>query len=645
MAQVIRYGNYAFNETALTTGLSVVPRFDAAGRTVVANVYNLTIQTTIGGAPMDASVRSIVRQLTKPGFPLIYSGTGLGVSVNIGQVRDSAWGPKPVSCDVKPLGGGNAVTLTWKVQFELPDCADAVYSFQMCEMNFALSFAIDDSGYTTRRYSGFVRVPMTRIVPNSRNLPDSVDYYREQINPPMIVGFRRVPGTFSISPDKCRLDFDIQDIELGYNVPPPGIVHAEASHTVSSVPGKLVNWNCTLSATYEAAVGSGATASTCRSAFFALLKDRVGATLKSIGGFGGNTTPTGGGGFGGNGGGGARLETYNAAVIPVSFTIDEPNLYGRPTVRFSCTYSVAGLDLKSMLAASGQFRPVPGSSWKLWAASMENTLGPRGHANLVFSPGEDSLVDLCGPLKLVDLRNNSGNPRTGVASIPPGIFPAPTASTSWLGWENAIHLEADHNTVPVVTLRNGRYAGELINAAVNTAVNGAIGGSGNPAPEAGNGAIFGGVFGGQPSTPHTQGPDVPPPAGLKWDLPKPNSWLAKNIAKMGAVGGDTQWRKQACWLYMIGKAARAGFAVTCPYIIRWGKAKVVPANRRDKGEGFWASAVGDAGGIPVFAGRWKLRYWCEEIPPGFDLPVSQPPQSSSFFGDAGASIFGGNDQF
>jgi hypothetical protein len=47
---------------------------------------------------------------------------------------------------------------------------------------------------------------MTRKAPSDRRLPDSVDFYRERIVPPLVPGFNRPTADFDLSDDKCRLD-------------------------------------------------------------------------------------------------------------------------------------------------------------------------------------------------------------------------------------------------------------------------------------------------------------------------------------------------------------------------------------------------------------------------------------------------------
>src|SRR5262249_37622958 len=121
------------------------------------------------------------------------------------------------------------------------------------EWNYRLSFDVDTSGYTKRTYSGHLRIPQTRKSVDDHTLSDQADAYRELINPPLLVGFRRTPGTFVLSEDKCRLDFPIVDQEIGPTYPPPGVVEVSMSHEVATDRVYKGMWTATLSATYEVA--------------------------------------------------------------------------------------------------------------------------------------------------------------------------------------------------------------------------------------------------------------------------------------------------------------------------------------------------------------------------------------------------------
>lgn len=590
----IRYGTFTFGAETETTGLSVVPQYDEARRTVIYNKYQFTIETVLAGAPQDAAVRAIVQQLTKPAFPFTYTGRGIGVTVNIGRARDVVWGPTPLSCDVKPLGGGNAVKLTWKVEVHIPDCADAVYQFAMMEFNYSINYSIDATGYTTRTHSGFVRIPQTRVTPGARGLIDSADAYREAINPRLPFGFRRIPGQFTLSMDKCRLDFSIVDEQLPPNILPPGIIEATAEHTVSSPPMKWMNWDCTLSATYELARGDGATIAAARDAFFRLLRDRVttttaAAAVKYPGDLPGGDAPG----------------REPSVVVPVSFSFSEPEIYGHTKAKFVATYMVKGAGITKMLAHSGAWRPTPDGRWFAWTASIPTATGPRGHARLVFDLKDDRIVDLCREtdFKMGDAADSGGPIKGdpvlpvpagaipgGIADIPAGVFPVPTPEKSWLHWESSTAISVDSGIVPLMTLPSAPIR----------EVNDLLGGSWGATAAA-----------------HDR----------RWQgaaLPKTDAFLLANTSQVppeNRPGGDYQRRKQSCYLYFRGRAARVRFGIPCPVLQTWGNVKLVPANRHDKGEGFAGGIVGNVG-WPVYGASWNLRYWVPEIPSNVDLPVS-----------------------
>ncbi len=585
---VIQYGTFRFPVETETTNLIIRPEWDGAERTAVANTYEITLYTTLANIN-DNQVRAIVQQLSKPAFPFLYQGTGLGVQVNIGNRTDLAWGPKPQVISVKPLGGGNAVGLTWTVKLSIPDFAGHEnYRGQLMEFNFGLTYDVDASGFTNRVYSGYCRIPMTRAgSPLNRKVIDSVDRFREDINPPLMLNFRRASRTFTISPDKRTLEFRIVDEELRPNVPPPDVLHAEASHSMNSTPGKLYEWTATLSATYE--VVPGRVTSAIR-AFFALLRDRVGWSMHALKLAGGPTSPPPPPGVAP----GNQIQNIpnKPSIIPITFTLNEPEIYGNTKVSLACTYRINGASLKDMLTASGLWRPTPDSNYKLWAASVAIPQSPRGYAQLVFAPGSDSIVDLGQSVVEVDLRNGGGRGPLPVNTLPPGIFPPPRPETSWLSWKNSIYLESNNGLVKVNLLDDKNK---------------------NAKPEDlmfGNGfAAAGGAV-----------------AGLI--LPKTPGFFYEPPPKAAEHETNFQLRSEWAWITMFGSATRAGYPIECPTLLKWGDQKLYPANRTNKGEGFWCGVVGNCG-VPVHGARWKLRFFCPKIPDKGDLPVPKDPFDNS----------------
>jgi hypothetical protein len=598
----ISYNGYEFGPNTETLSVNVKPAYDRAGRTVVHSVFSLTVRTILAGTAIDSAVRTIVRLLTKPACPLVFTGRGLPLAINVAGVRDVLWGPKPQVVSVRPLGGGNAVELTWTVEVAIPDCRDAVYQNELAELNFTMSFDIDQAGYTRRSYDGFVRIPMTRIAPKNRQLPDSVDLYRNDINPPLLPGFRRTDRSFTISEDKCTLTFSVRDEQMPPNVPPEGIVVAQASHSLASTPGKLVEWTGTLSASYEIARNGRAKVSDARDAFFALLKDRVGYTLATVpkasrerelrGGSGGSASSSDKGG------------TKQATVVPVSFTMSEPNIYGPTVCQFSCVYRVIGATLRAMLQASGLWRPAD-RDWAAWSESLGSlVLGPRGHADLVFSPNDDTIVDLCGPPGYADLTTGAGRRGQQFLDIPEDTFPEPEPESSWLGYENALFFRINNNLVPITPLPEKKrdaqndIGGKLPNV---------------PPPP--------GLFDAEDATKPpvgTQGYN-PGDAGKNAGDPffDPDGYNAKRGGK------NVQRKAQSANLVMIGRAVRVRYAIPMPTLDKWGDAKLTPANDGRRGDGFVSGVVGNVG-WPVVGARWQLNFFCEKIPDA-PLPILPGP--------------------
>jgi len=200
---------------------------------VIFKVYSITLKDTIGGLTgtiagytstitTDAVIMDAIQRLTEPAGEFHYENKGLGnLVINLpggGDVRDVVWGPKPQMLSYKPHGAGVGCDIVWKVDIALVTCDDGIFDglFPM-EFCYTVQFSIDKSGYQTRTYSGFVRIPQTRLEQGDRLLQRTADKLREQINPQPITGYRRIPGEFTISEDKCRLNFTIRDEQIGPN--------------------------------------------------------------------------------------------------------------------------------------------------------------------------------------------------------------------------------------------------------------------------------------------------------------------------------------------------------------------------------------------------------------------------------------------
>lgn len=411
------YNGFTFSEKVLTQDFSCKPVPDAAGRTVVYTQFSVTVRDYIVGSPADALVEDARRRLSKYGGQLVMTGRGTGgLNVNVGGTRDVAWGPKPQLVRLRPVGRNNVCEIVWQVDFAIPDCQQAVFQFAAMEYVFRLTMEVDRSGLTRRTYSGFVRVPLTRANVNDRRLPWSADELRERIEPQRVPGFRRVPGAFTLSEDKSRLDFSIADEEFPGPAPPPGCIDWKASHTYSCPDAALLRWVGAIEATYE--VAKGFQKSVAQDHFLLLAADRIRAFQRETGG----------------------------KAFLTGMTIREPELHGRQTAAFTLTYTAIVKKLDDMIAASGLWRPAP-TGWREWDATVgDYALGVRGIAGLRFTPGEDALVDLCG-VGAPELRTAARAPTRRAELRSRSPFDQPKPEDSWLAYECWVEIENDQGTV------------------------------------------------------------------------------------------------------------------------------------------------------------------------------------------------------
>src|SRR5262249_49432701 len=145
----------------------------------------------------------------EPGQPFIYLGRPIGdFTLNVRGAKDCLWGPFPQVTSLE-WHGLTSAKITWTVKFHTPTCLGARFDGP-CEFAYGTSVSIDRHGLTMRTYQGFIRIAQNRLNPKLRRVARSADEWRSKINPPLLAGFRRIPGEFSLSPDKCRLDFSIR---------------------------------------------------------------------------------------------------------------------------------------------------------------------------------------------------------------------------------------------------------------------------------------------------------------------------------------------------------------------------------------------------------------------------------------------------
>jgi hypothetical protein len=594
---VVSYNGVSFGNDTQTLDCSIRPVLDTARRTVIYNVYSLTIRGHVSvDAPdtTDDAMTFIRRRLTRMAGEFRYRAIGLGdLTINVpaeSNMRDVIWGPKPTILKWRPHGQLTA-EVTWTVEIAIPPCDDvATWRYGIMEMCWSVDWSIDKSGYTTRTFSGHLSVPQTRDSVDSRTLSDQADRWREWLTPAIPPGFRRTPGNFRLSEDKCRLNFSMIDEEIGPNYPPPGVIDVQASHSFSTGNQLGATWTGTLSATYE--MERGTPRSDAFYHFMTLLRDRQAESARQF-----SRLP------------GGRRE--KVLPIPRAFSMSEPEIYGRRGAAFSCTYTFV-CSLPDMLRASALWRPVPGSNWQQWAGSLAaNALSSRGNAGMRFAADGDYIIDLCLPAAQTTLRADGPTPppRPG-GRTPPEIRAEVTAGASWLRYESWLRLEIEDNVIehkphpPREPPRGGREA--------------------EPPPSL---IPPGGGIGGLSLAPSRGEPAAPLPDFL----------AAKGPAAARVAGKDPfpeleplhqLQAKPSYFAILHGWAIRAGFAITPPALVSVGAAKARPFRRPELGDGFEHAIVDHWFGVPVYSARWQIRYVLAADPGGV-IPFMDVP----FLGD------------
>ena len=391
---------FEFNALTATTNYNVTVKKDAAGRASPFAECSLTLRTYLEGQPSDSVVQSAVAILSQPAGQLIYTGHGTGdLMINtLTGGWDVNWGPWPTvaTCAVN---GGLTTEVNWTVTFSKPTAPNAITKLAIMEYCYTADVAIDGEGYSQRDCKGFLKIPMTRLAPTDRELPDSADLYREQIVPPIPVGFTRMNQHFGTDYSKGTLNFSFSDLQMNPNYPAQGVLTCRASHSWQSEGrGTLLRWTSTLEAEYTVAPFVGA--NVVFGAFMDLLTQRIKLIESSPRGAGLVIAP----GLPGAGTISKGNPATTTLVIPTRFNVSEPNIHGpgQQKVRCSASYYVSNLGLTAIINKGGLWVPVsstdqaagPPNTWQAWRTKTAIPLGPRGSASIIFTPGDDSLIDL-----------------------------------------------------------------------------------------------------------------------------------------------------------------------------------------------------------------------------------------------------------
>jgi hypothetical protein len=534
------------------------------------------------------------------------------------------WGPKPTELKYRPIGANQAAEITWSVQVRCVQCPTAKYAFPfLLAWNYKLTFEQDQSGYTTRTYSGHFIIPQTRTN-NPINNPNAIlttatinntiqhtaDELFEKILPAPLPGFRRVYGPRVIDESKCRCDFSIKDVELPPTQLPPGVVDAQIEHAVQSegTLGFGGKWSGSFSGTVEMARDQPP-----GQAFF-VIQDIVQTRLNAIKQVPYRVAPIGifGGGLG----------AANPNVVIINrMAMAEQNIFGKAVTRFFVGYSFLS-SLADILKASGLYVPVPSANnWNAWKTSLQNTaLNPRGNAKLKVLASDDVILDLCQQIQQPPTLS------TEQISLPvppttPTINPKslqnemPSSGQSWLVYNNRISYEQSDETVEVKLLPQNEIpitppandqldltSLQIAPAAPATSESGGASlKAGVMVPGIGEyAALAGAAAGGIGAVVGVPGNNGSPGATL-------NNQNSNSVVQV---------RNRPSWYAITeGIALRAGYEIQAPKLISVGGITVIPQNRSGM-EHVTPWLAASWFGVPIYGLAWRQRYLIPGIPSG-----------------------------
>ena len=587
---VVTYNNVTFGNDTRTLDFTGTPVYGASGREVIYTIYRIRVQghviatgTEDGGGRTDTGqlIEDIREQLSQPGGSLEYHNAGFGdFQVNTPgsekNRKDVIWGPKPRTWTFERLGDPCVMAkVTWSVEVALPEhCQNALFEKAIMEFAYRLSISIN-KGWTTRTYSGHIRIPQTYKFAGDTALSDHVDKYRDKIIPQVPLGFRRPTHNFNFDYDKCKMDFTIVDEELPQPLP-FGVVEVSASQETHNVfPMNLKKWNTSINATYELAKGVHPVEAW--KLFHLLCTDRIDETTK-----------------------------LGTGVFPLSLRFSDPDMTGKRRASFSFTYTHT-TELDDIIAASGIWRPIPNAEHSAWRASMAN--GPhhhRGYAKMAYDEKSDSIVTLCN-------RDDVKKPGTVVVELrPAGLggpalkVAAPDEDASWIEYFNGIDIIKHDNTVPVLPLPVkplDNLKDTNVEGKNNITKTGGIFGRVGDAAIAAGGVfnLFPGVYQAKKAAGNlagvVYGPDY---------APKPNTVKIQRRAD------------PVHYAVMYGKAVRAGFEIPRPDLNVVGGRIATPYGR---GDDYFTMQISGNMGITVYSAQWRITYILDGVPG----PVQSPP--------------------
>jgi hypothetical protein len=582
----VSYNGYTFGAATETVSIRCESVKDSANRFTVRNKYTITLRTIIAvaaGSTTDATMQALRKTLYQTGKPFIYEDKGFGdLILNVpGGTADCNFGPKPIGYTWKPYAGLAACELEFTIEVEIPECSVTFAGRPISELNFKVDYKIGKDHLTTRSFTGHL------IIANNRNglqVLDSPDRYRELIYPNEPVGFIRDTRDFSVDESRTRLDVTIVDRELpGVYAPPPGCVDIpRIKHSYTNAEPRKFNQHIgKISGEYH--MVKGFPAAMGYEHFLKVVRQRIHTVFNAIPPAvkGNNANPKAAPCVAVPGADAADKakpifgEPQPTTVLITGYNISEDDAMGATKLTMDISYLVLS-QLGGIFFKYGLWEPIPDGNWLAWKASLGKIAGPRGLAQLGFSPQDDLIMNLCEqPAKQVNLREAvRRNNRPFDAALRSALdLPKPTKMGSWLHFKTRVSVKSDDSPIVHIPLSLPEQAGDAV---IRNARNARIEGGKIRADKI------------RQQLRDASDKALDPPAKLAPIIQQPTSALPYVIFE--------------------GEAVRAGYPIDAPELVSLGGRKLVRANGPDEYFVHQEEQT-DGGGTELYAAQWRVKYF------------------------------------
>lgn len=527
----VTYGAFNFPK-ALHSSFRSLPVPDPTGRTIKYVRTVLAVDTVItptdlsisGGSNFAETFQLVIAAISKPGQTLTLASIFLGGTVTQTRATDFEFGPTPQNITYEPIAGNQAYRLHWECAYTRAIC-DSQQLYASLSVGDTLSIA--PTGMATLTVLIDAELAIRRV--DDHRIQTLTNQYLEQVQQAtqgILPNFER-SYTTEISPDRKKIQVRITYAEIASDNPFfPYMVKMQVRESLKGglASGGLKRWQYRIAGTLELAPGIAG--SYAWIAFLSVVQTRISAVSNS-----------------GNNADGTKV----VAIAP-EFEWDN-EIYGR-SVSFSLGYTLV-CDLAKVLAASGIWKPVEGTSWSEWSTSLADVQRTTGYAGLTFQEDGDLrgvIVDFCLPIS-PGARESAKRTPSKPYNSPSHSNQCPPENSSWLEYENRISIDRQSNTISHYPLSPGdaQFSHDFDE-------NGKIIPSGNPSSV---------------KAPHTQ-----------------------------SRGASTMF------LIMRGKGVRVGYKVPIPKVTKIGNTVPTVVSERNTA----SHIVGWSGNCPIYGASWEIVY-------------------------------------